>query len=41
LYAGRKEDALIITNDMLKRQSYDQKFKKLEPLKEKLLSYED
>ncbi|MGG1068725.1 hypothetical protein ABE178_02670 [Priestia megaterium] len=41
LYAGRKEDALIITNDMLKRQSYDQKFKKLESLKEKLLSYED
>jgi len=40
-YAGRNEDALIITNDMLKRQSYDQKFKKLEPLKEKLLSHED
>lgn len=36
--ANRKEDALKLVESLLQRQSYHKKFKKLEPLREKLLT---
>jgi tetratricopeptide (TPR) repeat protein len=36
--ANRKEDAIILVEDLLKRQSYNKKFKRLQPVKDKLLS---
>jgi len=35
--ANRKEDALKLVESLLQRQSYDKKFKKLQPVREKLL----
>ncbi|MCL9634243.1 hypothetical protein L2095_05835 [Bacillus zanthoxyli] len=36
--ANRKEDALKLVESLLQRQSYHKKFKKLEPMREKLLT---
>ncbi|MFP3666277.1 hypothetical protein ABEY96_26055 [Priestia aryabhattai] len=36
--ANRKEDALKLVESLLQRQSYHKKFKKLEPIREKLLT---
>jgi len=36
--ANRKEDALELVESLLQRQSYHKKFKKLEPIREKLLT---
>jgi len=36
--ANRKEDALRLVEELLKRQSYNKKFKRLQPLKDKLLT---
>ena len=35
--ANRKEDAIRLVEELLKRQSYNKKFKKLQPVKDKLL----
>lgn len=36
--ANRKEDALKLVESLLQRQSYHKKFRKLEPIREKLLT---
>lgn len=35
--ANRKDDAIHLVEDLLKRQSYSKKFKKLEPIRDRLL----
>jgi tetratricopeptide (TPR) repeat protein len=35
--ANRKNDAIHLVEDLLKRQSYNKKFKKLEPIRDRLL----